>query len=110
MEPTVVSQAEAKILGVPRLSPALLFERLTYDRTAGPSSTSTPGDDAVAVAVAPLEGLTLGVPARDGPAAPAGPIPGIPPGVLRRARRSSSPPGAMCTTNAEATPRTYGRR
>ncbi|MEU6258144.1 GntR family transcriptional regulator [Streptomyces sp. NPDC047043] len=31
VEPTVVSPAEAKILGVPHLSPALLFERLTSD-------------------------------------------------------------------------------
>lgn len=34
IEPTVVTRAEAKLLDVPELSPALLFERLTSD-TAG---------------------------------------------------------------------------
>lgn len=31
IEPTVVSQAESRLLEVPHLSPALLFERLTTD-------------------------------------------------------------------------------
>ncbi|GAA5021961.1 GntR family transcriptional regulator [Kitasatospora paranensis] len=33
MEPTVTSENEARLLGVPALSPALLFERLTTDAT-----------------------------------------------------------------------------
>src|SRR4051812_34738126 len=36
IEPTVVSQAEAKLLDVPHLSPALLFERLTDDADGRP--------------------------------------------------------------------------
>ncbi|MCL6674366.1 GntR family transcriptional regulator [Streptomyces panaciradicis] len=36
IEPTVVSQAEAQLLEVPHLSPALLFERLTNDDTGRP--------------------------------------------------------------------------
>ncbi|MFC9330402.1 GntR family transcriptional regulator [Kitasatospora sp. NPDC057015] len=36
IEPTVVSHREAKLLGVPLLSPALRFERLTTDRTGRP--------------------------------------------------------------------------
>lgn len=36
IEPTVVNRDEAKLLGVPELSPALLFERLTTDVTATP--------------------------------------------------------------------------
>ncbi|MFF0052089.1 GntR family transcriptional regulator [Streptomyces sp. NBC_01550] len=36
IEPTVVTQAEAALLGVPELSPALLFERLTTDTKGHP--------------------------------------------------------------------------
>ncbi|WP_327433899.1 GntR family transcriptional regulator [Streptomyces sp. NBC_01236] len=36
IEPTVVSEAEAKVLGVPVLSPALLIERLTTDTSDRP--------------------------------------------------------------------------
>ncbi|MFC7840417.1 GntR family transcriptional regulator [Streptomyces sp. NPDC057382] len=36
IEPTVVSQAEARLLGVPELSPALLFERHTSDTRGRP--------------------------------------------------------------------------
>ena len=36
IEPTVVSPAEAKLLEVPHLSPALLFERLTNDADGRP--------------------------------------------------------------------------
>jgi GntR family transcriptional regulator len=36
IEPTVVSQAEAELLGVPHLSPALLFECFTSDTRGGP--------------------------------------------------------------------------
>ncbi|MFE0450369.1 GntR family transcriptional regulator [Streptomyces sp. NPDC058914] len=36
IEPTVVSQAEARLLGVPELSPALLFERHTSDTHGRP--------------------------------------------------------------------------
>ncbi|MGW3987971.1 GntR family transcriptional regulator [Streptomyces sp. NPDC004830] len=36
IEPTVVSQAEARLLGVPELSPALLFERHTGDTRGRP--------------------------------------------------------------------------
>lgn len=36
IEPTVVTRAEAELLDVPELSPALLFERLTSDTTGRP--------------------------------------------------------------------------
>ncbi|WSI44445.1 UTRA domain-containing protein [Streptomyces sp. NBC_01340] len=36
IEPTVVTRAEAELLDVPELSPALLFERLTSDTTGQP--------------------------------------------------------------------------
>ncbi len=36
IEPTVVTRAEAELLDVPELSPALLFERLTTDTTGQP--------------------------------------------------------------------------
>ncbi|WUT00124.1 GntR family transcriptional regulator [Streptomyces sp. NBC_00708] len=36
IEPTVVTRAEARLLDVPELSPALLFERLTSDTTGRP--------------------------------------------------------------------------
>ncbi|WP_334663277.1 UTRA domain-containing protein [Streptomyces cyaneofuscatus] len=36
IEPTVVTRAEAKLLDVPELSPALLFERLTSDTSGRP--------------------------------------------------------------------------
>ncbi|MFB8754215.1 GntR family transcriptional regulator [Streptomyces nigra] len=80
MEPTVVSQAEARILGVPHLSPALLFERLTYDtdgRAVEYVHSLYRGDRYRIVTR-----LTLGVPAPDEHAAPTGPIPGMPPGAF----------------------------
>jgi GntR family transcriptional regulator len=36
VEPTVTNDAESELLGVPVLSPALLFERLTNDDTGRP--------------------------------------------------------------------------
>ncbi|MFE0254748.1 GntR family transcriptional regulator [Streptomyces sp. NPDC059010] len=80
IEPTVVSQAEAKILGVPHLSPALLFERLTSDtdgRAVEYVHSIYRGDRYRIVTR-----LTLGLSAGQGQPAPTGSLPGIPPGVL----------------------------
>ncbi|EMF30999.1 transcriptional regulator [Streptomyces gancidicus BKS 13-15] len=82
VEPTVVTRAEADLLDVPELSPALLFERLTTDTAGRP------------VEVRPLRlpggPLPHRVPARAGP---------VGPGCGRDARgrdtrgRGASPPG-----------------
>lgn len=83
MEPTVVSQAEAKILDVPHLSPALLFERLTTD-TDGQAVEyvhSLYRGDRYRI----VTRLTLGgLPAGDERATRTESIPGIPPGVFPR--------------------------
>lgn len=82
IEPTVVSQAEAKILDVPHLSPALLFERLTSDvdgRAVEYVHSIYRGDRYRIVTR-----LTLGQSAGPERATPTGSVPGIPPGVLPR--------------------------
>ncbi|GHH28474.1 GntR family transcriptional regulator [Streptomyces lanatus] len=80
IEPTVVSPAEARILAVPHLSPALLFERLTSDsdgRAVEYVHSIYRGDRYRIVTR-----LTLGHSAGQEPATPTGSLPGIPPGVL----------------------------
>ncbi|EGX54932.1 GntR family transcriptional regulator [Streptomyces zinciresistens K42] len=83
IEPTVVSQAEAKILGVPHLSPALLFERLTSDtegRAVEYVHSVYRGDRYRITTRLTLDGPAPG----DDRATPAGAIPGIPPGAFPR--------------------------
>ncbi|MBT1094282.1 GntR family transcriptional regulator [Streptomyces sp. Tu102] len=80
IEPTVVSQAEAKILDVPHLSPALLFERLTTDtdgRAVEYVHSIYRGDRYRIVTR-----LTLGQPTGDEQTTPTESIPGIPPGAF----------------------------
>ncbi|MGW5474857.1 GntR family transcriptional regulator [Streptomyces chartreusis] len=80
IEPTVVSQAEAKILEVPHLSPALLFERLTTDtdgRAVEYVHSIYRGDRYRIVTR-----LTLGPPTGDERTTPTESIPGIPPGAF----------------------------
>ncbi|MFI7387818.1 GntR family transcriptional regulator [Streptomyces sp. NPDC049813] len=77
IEPTVVTRAEADLLDVPELSPALLFERLTSDTSGRPVEyvhSLYRGDRYRLVSR-----LTLG-PAAAGPGPDAGHHPGIPPG------------------------------
>ncbi|MBO7940158.1 GntR family transcriptional regulator [Streptomyces sp. S9] len=78
IEPTVVSQAEAELLGVPHLSPALLFERLTSDTGGRPVEYvhSVYRGDRYRI----VSRLTLGPKATHEPAA--GHLPGIPPGAF----------------------------
>ncbi|MFJ8694708.1 GntR family transcriptional regulator [Streptomyces roseolilacinus] len=79
IEPTVVTRAEAELLGVPELSPALLFERLTTDTAGQPVEYvhSLYRGDRYRI----VSRLTLG--ADTAPAKPpAGHHPGIPPGDL----------------------------
>ncbi|MGY5104729.1 GntR family transcriptional regulator [Streptomyces sp. 900105245] len=77
IEPTVVTRAEAELLGVPELSPALLFERLTSDADGRPVEYvhSLYRGDRYRI----VSRLTLG-PAANLPDPPAGHHPGIPPG------------------------------
>lgn len=77
IEPTVVTRAEADLLDVPELSPALLFERLTSDTTGRPVEychSLYRGDRYLLVSR-----LTLG-PASTAPEARTAHHPGIPPG------------------------------
>ncbi|MET8581297.1 GntR family transcriptional regulator [Streptomyces collinus] len=77
IEPTVVTRAEADLLQVPELSPALLFERLTtdtHDRPVEYVHSIYRGDRYRIVSR-----LTLG-PRADPPPSPEGHHPGIPPG------------------------------
>ncbi len=80
IEPTVVTRAEAELLDVPELSPALLFERLTSDTTGRPVEYvhSLYRGDRYRI----VSRLTLGPAATATAAAepPAGHHPGIPPG------------------------------
>jgi GntR family transcriptional regulator len=78
IEPTVVNEAEAQLLGVPVLSPALLFERLTTDPEGRPVEYvhSLYRGDRYRI----VSRLTLGGGADDG--GPVGHHPGIPPGDL----------------------------
>ncbi|MEU9309362.1 GntR family transcriptional regulator [Streptomyces sp. NPDC048256] len=80
IEPTVVSQAEAKLLGVPHLSPALLFERLTSDTGGRPVEYvhSVYRGDRYRI----VSRLTLGPAATRESTAAAGHLPGIPPGAF----------------------------
>ncbi|MFJ8825021.1 GntR family transcriptional regulator [Streptomyces sp. NPDC102467] len=77
IEPTVVTRAEADLLGVPELSPALLFERLTSDTAGRPVEYvhSLYRGDRYRI----VSRLTLG-PAATTTAPSAGHHPGIPPG------------------------------
>ncbi|MFJ4630026.1 GntR family transcriptional regulator [Streptomyces sp. NPDC088847] len=77
IEPTVVTRAEAELLDVPELSPALLFERLTTDTTGQPVEYvhSVYRGDRYRI----VSRLTLG-PALTAPSTPLGHHPGIPPG------------------------------
>ncbi|MFC8130754.1 GntR family transcriptional regulator [Streptomyces sp. NPDC057302] len=77
IEPTVVTRAEAKLLDVPELSPALLFERLTSDTTGRPVEYvhSLYRGDRYRI----VSRLTLG-PAAEVQTAEDGHHPGIPPG------------------------------
>ncbi|MFJ6793574.1 GntR family transcriptional regulator [Streptomyces sp. NPDC091268] len=77
IEPTVVSRAEAELLDVPELSPALLFDRLTSDTTGRPVEychSVYRGDRYLIVSR-----LTLG-PATTTPEPGSAHHPGIPPG------------------------------
>ncbi|MFD8817532.1 GntR family transcriptional regulator [Streptomyces sp. NPDC059627] len=77
IEPTVVTRAEAELLDVPELSPALLFERLTSDTAGQPIEYvhSIYRGDRYRI----VSRLTLG-PSATVPPAGAGHHPGIPPG------------------------------
>jgi GntR family transcriptional regulator len=77
IEPTVVTRAEAELLDVPELSPALLFERLTSDTTGRPVEYvhSIYRGDRYRI----VSRLTLG-PSVTAPSTPLGHHPGIPPG------------------------------
>lgn len=77
IEPTVVTRAEAELLDVPELSPALLFERLTTDTTGRPVEYvhSIYRGDRYRI----VSRLTLGPPATVPPTR-LGHHPGIPPG------------------------------
>ncbi|MGW1776436.1 GntR family transcriptional regulator [Streptomyces sp. NPDC002104] len=83
IEPTVLSEQEAGLLGVPVLSPALRFERLTSDRGGRPVEFvhSVYRGDRYRM----ISRISLAAPGQDdGPAPAAGPRhhPGIPPGDL----------------------------
>lgn len=77
IEPTVVTRAEAELLDVPELSPALLFERLTSDTTGRPVEYvhSVYRGDRYRI----VSRLTLD-PSAAAPPARLGHHPGIPPG------------------------------
>ncbi|NJP45428.1 GntR family transcriptional regulator [Actinacidiphila epipremni] len=100
IEPTVTNEEEARLIGVPVLSPALLFERLTKDDTGRPVEYvhSVYRGDRYRI----VSRLALG----DTPAAPGPPLsasqhhPGIPPGDLA-ARR-----GVPATTTGDVQPGT----
>ncbi|MEV0369093.1 GntR family transcriptional regulator [Streptomyces sp. NPDC050636] len=102
IEPTVANEAEARLLDVPVLSPALLFERLTTDAAGRPVEyvRSVYRGDRYRI----VSRLTLGGPGDDRrPASPADSTtpagqgshhPGIPPGDLaRRAPLTTSTSG-----------------
>jgi GntR family transcriptional regulator len=79
IEPTVVSQAEAKLLGVPELSPALLFERHTGDIDGRPVEYvhSIYRGDRYRI----VSRLSLNAPATPAAAPRGGSHPGMAPGV-----------------------------
>ncbi|MFI8521846.1 GntR family transcriptional regulator [Streptomyces sp. NPDC085481] len=78
IEPTVVTRAEAELLDVPELSPALLFERLTTDTRNRPVEYvhSLYRGDRYRI----VSRLALGPRAEPAPSAGEGHHPGIPPG------------------------------
>ena len=80
IEPTVANEEEARLIGVPVLSPALLFERLTRDATGRPVEYvhSVYRGDRYRI----VSRLALGAAAPAAAGAPAGHHPGIPPGDL----------------------------
>ncbi|MFF4550139.1 GntR family transcriptional regulator [Streptomyces sp. NPDC001435] len=80
IEPTVVSQAEARLLTIPHLSPALLFERLTSDTDKRPVEYvhSVYRGDRYRI----VSRLSLGPAATHEPTPSTGHVPGIPPGAL----------------------------
>lgn len=80
IEPTVTNEVEARLLGVPLLSPALLFERLTKDETGRPVEYvhSLYRGDRYRI----VSRLALGEAGAPGPDAAARHHPGIPPGDL----------------------------
>ncbi|WP_424216800.1 GntR family transcriptional regulator (plasmid) [Streptomyces sp. BI20] len=88
IEPTVVSEAEAALLEVPVLSPALLIERLTTDRSGRPVEHvhSVYRGDRYRI----VSRLSLGVPAGG---SGAGAVPG--PGGAPRAHHPGIPPGDL---------------
>ena len=96
IEPTVVSQAEARLLGVPHLSPALLFERLTSDTGDRPVEYvhSIYRGDRYRI----VSRLTLGPTATREPTAPTGHLPGIPPGAF------AQPESVALTTQGDVQP------
>ncbi|WBB61495.1 GntR family transcriptional regulator [Streptomyces sp. WMMC500] len=92
IEPTVTSAAESRLLDVPELSPALLFERLTTDTRGRPVEYvhSVYRGDRYRL----VSRLTLGAAAPGGPPDDGTHHPGIPPGELgQRAAISSSTTG-----------------
>ncbi len=82
IEPTVTNEEEARLIGVPVLSPALLFERLTRDATGRPVEYvhSVYRGDRYRI----ISRLALDTTAAPAPADPSarGHHPGIPPGDL----------------------------
>ncbi|WP_329173670.1 GntR family transcriptional regulator [Streptomyces sp. NBC_01477] len=80
IEPTVTNEEEARLIGVPVLSPALLFERLTKDATGRPVEYvhSVYRGDRYRI----VSRLALGDAAPATPLSPAQHHPGIPPGDL----------------------------
>ena len=80
IEPTVVSQAEARLLQVPHLSPALLFERLTNDDAGRPVEYvhSIYRGDRYRI----VSHLTLAASSTRGAASTTGLVPGMEPGAV----------------------------
>lgn len=85
IEPTVANEEEARLIGVPVLSPALLFERLTRDATGRPVEyvhSVYRGDRYRIVSRLALGGTAPAAAAGTAAGIPAGHHPGIPPGDL----------------------------
>ena len=101
IEPTVTSDREARLLSVPVLSPALLFERLTTDRTGRPVEyvhSLYRGDRYRIVSRISLAGPDRPVPAPEPDASRH--HPGIPPGDL------TSGAGGLTVTVGDVQPTT----
>ncbi|WP_328302829.1 GntR family transcriptional regulator [Streptomyces sp. NBC_00435] len=99
IEPTVVNEAEAGLLDVPLLSPALLIERLTTDSTGRPVEYvhSVYRGDRYRIVSRLALGASLD--ASPGAGRPGGHHPGIPPGDLgRRAVITSTTTGDVHTS------------